>query len=70
MIMAHETFVWVVAGLIVFVTGTNGIRDIFLLRRLLGDPGAKNRSDQIFGTFVGIFLLLLGFGGVIKYCCF
>ncbi len=67
MIVSHEVFVAIVAGMTLFVTGTNGVRDVFLLRRLLRDREADNRHDRIFGMIVGIFLMIFAYAGVIKY---
>lgn len=65
MIVSHTTFMWFCSALIGVVSAAWVVVDVVRLRRAL--PYSPASHDQIFGSFIGIVVGLLGVLGVLRF---
>ena len=73
MIVSHQLFMWFVTAMGVGICVGWGARDVYLLFKLVprrgrpDGPDPAARRDQVFGSIVGLMLVVTGLLGVLKY---
>jgi hypothetical protein len=67
-IVSHSVFIWFITSMVLFLCTTAGIRDVYVLTRLLRQSEyTPEEKDLLFGAVTGLVMCLIGFGGVVKF---
>lgn len=66
MIMDHDTFMWVVPTLLTMGLSVAWlVYDLYRLKKFW--PERSERHDEIFGSYIGMSIAILGIVGTLRY---